>query len=75
MPFEWQVLIIHECPTKPGCHIRIQPTCNMIIKLGYKWDSMYQDVRRFANKCHVCRISSSKIRIDTINIILKAVNL
>ena len=38
----------------------------MIIKSGYKWDSMYQDVRRFVNKYHVCQISSSKIRKDTI---------
>ena len=26
---------MHECHTKPGCHLRIQPTCNMIIKSGY----------------------------------------
>ena len=41
MPFEWQVpIIMHECHIKLGFCLRIQPTCNMIIKSGYKWDSM-----------------------------------
>ena len=45
---------------------KIQPTCYMIIKSGYKWDSMYQNIRRFVNKCHFCQISSCTIRKDTI---------
>ena len=75
MPFEWQApIIINECHTKHGCHQRIQPTCN-IIKSEYKWDSMYQNVRRFVNKSHACQISSNKIRKDTITHHIKAANL
>ena len=66
---------MNEFHTKHGCHQRIQPTCNIIIKSEYKWDSMYQNVRRFVDESHACQISSNKIRKDTITHHIKVANL
>ena len=36
----------------------------------YQWNSMYQDGRRFINKCHVCQISSERLEKVLLHIIL-----
>ena len=46
IPFKWQVpLIIFQCHTGSGSHLKVKPTCDAIIKEGYKWKSMESDVR------------------------------
>ena len=63
IPFEWQVpIIINECHTKAGSHLRIKPTQDEIINSGYKWDSIYANVREFVMKCQICEISVGKVR-------------
>ena len=74
IPFEWQVpIIIYECHIKAGSHLRINPTQDKIINSGYKWDSMYADVREFVMKCQICEILVEKVRIGKIQNHIKSV--
>ena len=48
IPFEWQIpIIIYEWHVKTGSHLKIQATLDQILAEGYKWDSIYGDVRNF----------------------------
>ena len=74
IPFKWQVpIIIYECHTKAGSYLRIKPTQNEIINSGYKWDSMYANVREFVMKCRICEISVGKVRKGNIQNHIKSV--
>ena len=54
MPFEWQIpIIIYEWHAKTGSHLKIQATLDQILAEGYKWDSIYSDVRNFWFKCQI----------------------
>ena len=49
IPFEWQIsIIIYEWHVKTGSHLKIQATLDQILAEGYKWDSIYGDVRNFS---------------------------
>ena len=51
VPYEWQIpIIFYNSHTNSGSHLRIQPTQAAIIDEGYKWDSMFPDVRDFFYK-------------------------
>ena len=50
--FEWQMpIIIYQWHVKTGSHLKIQVTLDQIMAEGYKWDSIYGDVRNFWFKC------------------------
>ena len=66
-------IIIYECHTKAGSHLRIKPTQDEIINSGYKWDSMYANVREFVMKCQICEISVGKVRKGNIQNHIKSV--
>ena len=52
--FEWQIpIIIYEWYVKTGSHLNIQATLDQILAEGYKWDSIYGDVRNFWFKCQI----------------------
>ena len=63
IPFEWQIsIIIYEWHVKTGSHLKIQATLDHILAGGYKWDSIYGDVRNFWFKCQIWQVSSEKLR-------------
>ena len=63
VPFEWQIpIIIYDCHTKQGSHLKIEPTWEEIKASGFKWDCMYSDVRTFWHKWEICQISAGKLR-------------
>ena len=52
--FEWQIpIIIYEWHVKTGSHLKLQATLDEILDEGYKWDSIYGDVRNFWFKCQI----------------------
>ena len=52
IPLEFQIpIIIYEWHVKTGSHLKIQATLDQILTEGYKWDSIYSDVRNFWFKC------------------------
>ena len=63
VPFEWQIpIIMYDCHTKQGSHLKIDPTWEEIKSSGFKWDSMCSDVRTFWHKWEICQISAGKLR-------------
>ena len=61
VPFEWHIpIIIYDCHTKQGSHLKIEPTWEEIKASGFKWDCMYSDVRTFWHKWEICQISAGK---------------
>ena len=63
VPFEWQFpIIIYDCYTKQGSHLKIEPTWEEIKSSGFKWDCMYSDVRIYWYKWEICQISAGKLR-------------
>ena len=67
IPFKWQVpVIIFQCHTGPGSHLKVKPTCDVIIKEGYKWKTVERYVREFIYKCQICQMCTGKLRKGTI---------
>ena len=61
--FEWQIsIMIYEWHVKAGSDLKIQATLDQILTEGYKWDSIYGDVRNFWFKCQIWKVSSGKLR-------------
>ena len=59
-------MIIFQCHTGSGSHLKIKPTCYTIIKDGYKWKSMESDEREFIYRCQICQMCTDKLRKGTI---------
>ena len=59
-------VIIFQCHTDIYSHLKVKPTCDAIIKEGYKWKSMESDVREFIYRCKICQMCTGKLRKGTI---------
>ena len=56
------IIIICEWHVKTGSHLKIQAILDQILAEGYKWDRIYDDVRKFWFKCQNWSVSSGKLR-------------
>ena len=73
--YEWQIpIILYNSHTKSGSHLRIQPTQAAIIDEGYKWDSMYPDIRDFFKNDRFDKSLQGKYVREMSSITLKVVN-
>ena len=59
-------MIIFQCHTVSGSHLKVKPTCDAIIKEGYKWKSMESDAKKFIYRCQICQMCTRKLRKGTI---------
>ena len=75
VPYEWQIpIILYNSHTKSGSHLRIQPTQAAITDEGYKWDSMYPDIRDFFTNDRFDKSLQEKYVREMSSITLKEVN-
>ena len=54
--------VIYEAHTKHSSHLKVEPTCKEILKVGYRWDNMLSNIRNFYFKWQVWEIKTTKPR-------------
>ena len=52
--------LIENAHTSHRSHLKVDPTYKQVLKAGYRWDNMLNDIRDFYFKCQVCEIRTSK---------------
>ena len=67
IPEVWETKeLIYNAHTSHGSHLKVNPTYKEVLKAGYRWDNMLNDIRDFYFKCQVCEIRTSKPRKNVV---------
>ena len=67
IPEVWKAQeIIYEAHTKHGSHFKVDPTYKEILKTGYRWDNMLNNIKDFYFKWQVWEITTTKPRRNVV---------
>ena len=67
IPEVWEAKeLIYNAHTSHRSHLKVDPTYKEVLKAGYRWNNILNEIRDCYFKCQVCEIRTSKPRKNVV---------